>query len=217
MARRRIARRRPKRRSARRARRSRASIPMIMKRNQRVKLTYTEILSRTGLTNFDSYQFRLNSIYDPDVTGGGHQVMGRDQWATLYAHYRVYKAVVQVDFSAGTSEIVTCGLTPFPSTASLSDGVDAIENPKSKWVSVNVGSGPRRIVKTYYPANIMGLTSAQYKANEDCSAAIASNPANAIYLNMWADYSTGSAFAYQATLKITYFCELYSPILLTTS
>lgn len=223
MAVRRIAvRRRPFRRAgARRARRARIPrrtlAPMIMGRRQLVKMPYTEIFSRTGLTNFDNYQFRLNSIYDCDVTAGGHQAMGRDQWATLYAKYRVYKAVVQIDFNASTSELVVCGCTPFASTSSPSDGVDAIENPMSKWVSVNAGSGPKRLRKTFYPARIIGQSSTQYKADDDNSAVISTNPANAVYLNVWSDYSTGSSFAVQYTMKITYFVELFSPILLASS
>jgi hypothetical protein len=34
-------------------------------------------------------QFRLNSIFDPDYTGVGHQPLAHDQWALFYNHYVV--------------------------------------------------------------------------------------------------------------------------------
>lgn len=39
-----------------------------------------------------SHLFRTNSIFDPDYTGIGHQPFGHDQYAAIYAHYRVKSA-----------------------------------------------------------------------------------------------------------------------------
>lgn len=55
-----------------------------------VKLLYSDVktfaLSAAG--NAQTV-FSLNSIYDPDVTGIGHQPRGHDELATLYKRYRV--------------------------------------------------------------------------------------------------------------------------------
>lgn len=42
--------------------------------------------------------FRLNSIFDPDSTGVGHQPAYHDQWDGLYANYRVLACKYQVTF-----------------------------------------------------------------------------------------------------------------------
>lgn len=43
----------------------------------------------TGILGVYAQKWNMNSIYDPDRTGGGHQPMGRDQLAVLYNRYIV--------------------------------------------------------------------------------------------------------------------------------
>lgn len=43
-------------------------------------------------------QYRLNSIFDPDLTATGHQPMLRDTMALLYATYVVEKCHLEVEF-----------------------------------------------------------------------------------------------------------------------
>lgn len=50
------------------------------------------------------YIFRLNSIYDPDVSSGGHQPYGHDEYASIYSKYCVIGAKVKV-------EILSCAVT----------------------------------------------------------------------------------------------------------
>ena len=66
------------------------------------KLRYAERINipaaaAVGLAN--AYLFNLNSIYDPDRTGVGHQPMGRDQLALLYHRYRVFAVSWRIEFS----------------------------------------------------------------------------------------------------------------------
>ena len=41
--------------------------------------------------------FSGNGLYDPDVSGVGHQPLGFDQWMTLYNRYRVYASRIVVN------------------------------------------------------------------------------------------------------------------------
>lgn len=72
----------------------------------------------TGLTG-NEYAFRLNSLFDPNFTGTGHQPRGFDQMAALYANYCVYKVQVQVRImsqSGGPSQAVNfiaCNVRPY--------------------------------------------------------------------------------------------------------
>lgn len=63
----------------------------------RVKLPYVGIFSLAAGVAYADHTFNLTSIFDPDVTGGGHQPRGRDQWALLYDYYRVRNAYVRVE------------------------------------------------------------------------------------------------------------------------
>jgi len=64
------------------------------------KLPYSE----TGLTVSSGagvaggYVYTCNGLYDPNVTGAGHQPMGFDQMMLFYEHYTVTKARLTVNF-----------------------------------------------------------------------------------------------------------------------
>lgn len=59
----------------------------------------TFLLIPGGTTAATGHMFRLNSVYDPDYTATGHQPRGYDQWAALYAYYRVHVATYSVTAS----------------------------------------------------------------------------------------------------------------------
>jgi hypothetical protein len=42
-------------------------------------------------------QFKLNSIYDPDLTGSGNQPTGRDTYAAIYDYYKVLETDVRME------------------------------------------------------------------------------------------------------------------------
>lgn len=81
---------------------------------RRVTLPYVgrfAISVTVGAINFQ--QFRLNSAFDPDYTGTGHQPMGYDQWAGFYNHYVVEHVKWQVEMLPYTGtfpETLECGV-----------------------------------------------------------------------------------------------------------
>ena len=44
------------------------------------------------------YAFRLNSLFDPNITAAGHQPRYFDQLTNIYQLYRVYKCSFEVQF-----------------------------------------------------------------------------------------------------------------------
>jgi len=46
-----------------------------------------------------SHVFSANGLYDPDITGGGHQPIGFDEYMALYDHYTVIGAKIRVYFN----------------------------------------------------------------------------------------------------------------------
>lgn len=62
-----------------------------------VRLPYvTYFTATTTTTGTTSNVFRLNDIFDPEKTSGGHQPLGRDVWAGVYNYYRVLSADVNI-------------------------------------------------------------------------------------------------------------------------
>lgn len=59
------------------------------------KLRYDNVGLLTSTTGTVGKQvWRMNSIFDPDLTGGGHQPHYYDQFAVLYDHYTVIKSKI---------------------------------------------------------------------------------------------------------------------------
>lgn len=74
------------------------SVPHLYNNTYTVKLTYADnfhhIIAQNGTAGGTQF-FRMNSIFDPDQTGVGHQPIMRDLWASQYDYY----AVLQCDYT----------------------------------------------------------------------------------------------------------------------
>jgi hypothetical protein len=42
-------------------------------------------------------QFRLNSVYDPNLNIAGHQPLGYDTWSVIYNYYKVLECNITVE------------------------------------------------------------------------------------------------------------------------
>lgn len=106
--------RRPRRRRVVRRRRLpviarglRAPVPTKM----RVKLTYTEFVKLTpgGAGSAAINVYSGNGMYDPNISGVGHQPRGFDELMALYDHYVVTGSTCTVSFvNTGTAEANIC-------------------------------------------------------------------------------------------------------------
>lgn len=85
----------------RRTRKSVMSIGrMPVPKSSMVKFKYFEDVSLSPATGLNTqYFFRANSLYDPNLTGVGHQPLGYDQLSVFYNHYTVVSAKITVTFN----------------------------------------------------------------------------------------------------------------------
>lgn len=91
-------------------------------------LYYEPILSQTiANTNaVTSYFFTANGLYDPNITGSGHQPMGFDQMMLLYEQYCVTHSSIEVRFYPSTPSDFGISLSPDAVTLTSSSGL--VEN-----------------------------------------------------------------------------------------
>lgn len=100
----------------------------VMSLNQlRTNLTYYDTItlnpSVNALTGANvTHQFRINSLFDPDYTGIGHQPMYHDNYTFIYQKYRVISAkiivkILETKFGGVVPDDVGTGATDIPSTA----------------------------------------------------------------------------------------------------
>lgn len=105
---------------------------------QIVKMKYSDqFVLDPGVGSTAGHIFRANSIFDPDYSAGGHQPLGRDEWAVFYDHYTVLNSTCKVTFwSAGTSSVaVNAGIVGIyldDSPVAISSTTELIEQSKTK-------------------------------------------------------------------------------------
>ncbi len=65
---------------------------------------------QTGVSAAGGYVFSCNGLYDPDITGTGHQPIGFDQMMLSYYHYCVLRSRIRVIFHNETAAYVTVAI-----------------------------------------------------------------------------------------------------------
>lgn len=92
-----------------------------------------------------SYIFSANNIWDPNVSGVGHQPYGRDEFGGLYNYYRVLKSRIVATFIpsvSGAAGASVCGVSLQPGTTTIST-FDTIRETKSARYKVCAGDSNR--------------------------------------------------------------------------
>jgi len=162
------------------------------------KMKYSDIQlsSLGGLTYFN-----LNSIFDPNRTGIGHQPYAFDTLATLYNRYRVISCGWRVHVVEGYSDApTTIACLPANEVLSPSTMSEVRENPRAKYVVAQPGGGAVYCSGKVYLPSLMGRTKAQYMADDRYQALVTADPQEAAILNVAT--ASGADILTQRTLNI---------------
>jgi len=183
----------------------------------RTTLVYNTTVARTGLAFYD-YIFRLNSLFDPDLTGAGHQPKGFDQLAALYQRYRVFKARFRVIFAPTTASMpVHCVCVPTNSSTSYTDASDAIEAPYSK-NELAVIYYNKKLTGSVDLAVLNGKSHAAYASDDTTQALISTNPSEVLNLHVFTEAADAStAVTLYFAITIHYDVEFSDPVQLGQS
>jgi len=85
-------------------------------------------ISPTGQAS-TAYVMSANGMYDPNLSGGGHQPMGFDQLMALYEHYTVRQGKITVNFTnESATECGFVGIALFPSDSVETSYYKLVEN-----------------------------------------------------------------------------------------
>ena len=117
------------------------------------KLRYNEAhtFSAAGAANFaSSYEMNLNSLFDPNESGVGHQPMGFDQLMSIYEKYTVVAAKITVAYLPDTTVPSVVGLRlKDGNTTTLVDKKKLIENGDSKWAYASTATDRIFFINTH--------------------------------------------------------------------
>jgi len=145
------------------------------------KMKYSEVVLTNALGEF---QMNLNSLFDPNRSGVGHQPYGFDQLAILYNRYRVISAGWRIQMpvqNAGNPIVVGCLPSNDASLTWLDTGV-MMENPRAKYITQNPGSACQTLRGKISIPKLVGRTKAQYMADDHYQAVINTSPIENAFL-----------------------------------
>lgn len=145
------------------------------------------------LTDLAQHNFRLNSMFDPDVETGGtgqHQPRLFDEMNQFYDTYKVIGAKAFVKFINLSSEPAYVGtkVAQYQSSTSETDLNDFREQKGSK-VNIlhGVNSGPKSVVthvRNYSPSKTEGISKKEFNIrHKDFAAMTTTNPTVPHYLS----------------------------------
>lgn len=186
----------------------------------KAKLIYCEkdISISPGLGSGDVKLWSLSSLFDPYVTGVGHQPAGFDQLMAIYEQYLVLAAKVTVKFSntgasGQASQIV--GLSITDDVGSSTDIRRYVENGSSVSRILSARGDGNNIGELSLSVNLPtahGLTYAQYTGDDVYKGTSALSPNEQVYLQVWAQ-----AIDTSDTADVALFVEIEYTTLFTGS
>lgn len=162
------------------------------------KMKYAEVRQVAGPIGggLVQYNWNLNSVWDPNLTGVGHQPYGYDQLVDLYNRYRVFRVDYAVsaynsDAAGVTASVI--GALPSNEPFTSSGGVaELMENPRAKYVTQINGGGLKVLKGSISLPSLVGRSKAQYLADDRYQALSTASPAEQAILNIMAGTISGS-------------------------
>lgn len=146
------------------------------------KMKYSEAFNLTAIS--PNVIMNLNSIYDPNRSGIGHQPMGFDQMATLYNRYRVIGCSFVINGYCASDPVRIAAIPTNDLGITFSGVSHMIESPRCRFVVQNPQAGARYLKgKVYMPA-LAGRTAEQYMSDDRYQADVTTSPAELLLLNI---------------------------------
>ncbi len=166
----------------------------------------------------------LNGLFDPDITGVGHQPYGFDQLMAIYGFYKVYAVKVELEWFNPSLDGLVVGYKVFNHQDTVPLAGQTYGRAKEFYGIVTKplqASGSQRLKMTYYtPINkVSGITKLQFKSNTDLYQGNAGgNPILTPFIAL-ATVNPQAALDISVSVgvKITYFSSFFNRLELTQS
>jgi len=183
---------------------------------KRGQLYYVSGLGLTAPTsgNAVTYFFTANGMFDPDITGSGHQPIGFDQMMLMYEQCTVINSCITVSFNIGAGLTVNAGIALFPDASGLTNPSQLVENGLIRYITLTSGSSTfqnQRMRTTVTlacdVARYFGRRGVRVLLNDDSlTTTAAANPIEQVYFGVVAwqilpDGSTTTAIGFDALIS----------------
>jgi len=175
----------------------------------RRKLRYAEDNITLGAAAgvISNYIFRANDLYDPDVTGTGHQPMGFDQMMVFFDHFIVERATIRVRFVNNNMVNSTVYTRVDGNNGAVSDPVVLLETGGCVTQVVAASgnaSGNTTLTQSVDVAKYHGVHTSALTSMDSLQGSIASSPTDGIYFHVGCWDQKGSTSSVLAAVVIEF-------------
>jgi len=192
----------------------------------KTKIRYCDVITfsdTAGTTQ--SNTFRLNSIYDPDLSGVGHQPMYHDQLALVYGRYRVTGSKITIKFAMKSSPSLAAaevgptgvGIVCSANSSFASSGISTMmeQNNNTCKVLGDKSSGDSIVtcVQTFVPARDLGNGA----VDDSNASAFGNNPAQVFYAHAFKVDQGSVASNIKMYVTIEYALEVFQRLEIAAS
>lgn len=191
-----------------------------------LNLPYHATVALTGASagNANAWQFRANSIFDPDLTGAGHQPLGHDQWTLFYNHYCVLGSSITATFNcpgAVTAPFYIGIVLTDDATTGAASGIaqfdTACENKHIRYKLITSEDSGKSVSLSFHADVLKFLGRNQFSS--DVKTTFGSNPTEMAYYTLFvmpvdASYTAPSVWC---SVQLNYKTKLLEPKELTAS
>lgn len=173
--------------------------------------------------------YRGNSIYDPDLTGSGHQPYGYDVYGGMYKSYYVLGSSISLRCTMGSAtnektSSVRFYVVPLDVTTPLgqTQGTDTTygETPRIKTATgTYYGHNPVYLKHYAHTGTVFGLKPNLINSTADFSALVSANPASEWYWHIYAHTIDTAATASTTYVEVmmTYYVKFFTRVTPTYS
>lgn len=152
-----------------------------------VRVRYQELIAINPAVAgvIGNYQFIANGIHDPNLTGGGHQPMGHDEWAQFYNHYTVLGSKITVTgMSDSAGEAVLYGVYISDDATVPTSLNELIENGKTGYrYTGSVWKTQNMISRKFSSKKFFNIKDP--KDNNNLRATFGTNPSEQAVFTVW--------------------------------
>lgn len=181
------------------------------------KLRYCDNYTLSITTGSVAKQFmRLNSIFDPDYTGTGHQPLYRDTFAAIYDQYAVVSCEVEVKVcNLSTTAVLETGIVLEDDTSSSGDSRVLKEQATGSYTILPPLAGSLSTHTFRYRWDCKKTLHIDPFSSETYKTQVGTNPTEEADLCIWASVTDGiSSTVPVLTVTMLYevlFTELQTP------
>lgn len=188
----------------------------IVPRAQIAKLAYCDndfsLTSTSGTSARDSYS--LLGMYDPDLTGTGHQPLGFDQMMTLYDHYQVLGVKYTITITHADGDCCVGMLFSDSQTPAYSGISTLQENPDYlyRYVSMDTANQmPIVITKKVGLARFFGVPKSGFNGETKYTGTSSSNPTETGACHVFVHGLNGATVTVRYSLRAEFIAKFTEP------